>query len=95
MTKTRIGSGRRVTIPRAALEALELAPGDIIEVQVEGDALRLVPQKLIPRDQTWFWTKEWQERDREAEAAIEAGELSERRSIRPMASPATCGRSKC
>ena len=41
-----------------------------------GDALYLVPQRLIPRDQAWFWSAEWQERAREASQAIARGELS-------------------
>jgi hypothetical protein len=28
---------------------------------------------LAPRDQRWFWTKEWQAGEREAEADIAAG----------------------
>ncbi len=45
-------------------------------MQVRGDALYLVPQKLMPRDQAWFWSQDWQEREREADEAITEGELS-------------------
>jgi hypothetical protein len=45
-------------------------------VQVQGEVLCLIPQKLIPRDQVWFWSKEWQEREQEADEAIAKGELS-------------------
>jgi hypothetical protein len=30
----------------------------------------------IPRDQAWYWTKEWQEVEREADEAIRSGTLS-------------------
>ena len=52
-------------------------PAGLLEVRVRGDALYLVPQKLIPREQAWFWSQDWQEREREAEVAIADGELSD------------------
>ncbi len=76
MTLSRVGPKHQITIPREAFEPLGLQPGDYLEVQVRGDALVLVPQKLIPRDQAWFWRRDWQEREREAEQEIERGELS-------------------
>ena len=33
------------------------------------------PQK-VPKDQEWFWTPEWQEKEREADEAIHKGEVS-------------------
>lgn len=76
MTVTRIGPKHQITIPRELFERLGLQPGDLLEVQVEADGLRLMPQKLIPRDQAWFWTGEWQEREREASNAIAGSEVS-------------------
>jgi antitoxin MazE len=73
---TRIGPKHQITIPQEVFDQLGLQPGDFLEVQVQGEVLRLIPQKLIPRDQFWFWSKEWQEREQEADEAIARGELS-------------------
>lgn len=32
--------------------------------------------KVIPKNQWWFWTKEWQEKELEADEDIRAGRLS-------------------
>ena len=40
------------------------------------DGLLLIPKKLISKDQAWFWTKEWQEKEKEADEAIARGDLS-------------------
>ena len=77
MAVTRVGPKHQITIHKGAFEQLGLAPGDLLEVQVAPDGLLLVPQKLIPRDQAWFWTEDWQVREREAAAAISSGEISE------------------
>ncbi len=31
--------------------------------------------KVIPKDQLWFWTKEWQKKEREAEKDIRKGRV--------------------
>ena len=76
MALTRIGPKHQITIPQETFEQLGLEPGDFLEVQVRDGALCLIPQKLVPRDQAWFWTGEWQEREREADEAIASEELS-------------------
>ncbi len=35
----------------------------------------LVPMKLIPADQAWFWDKNWQEAEQQAEEDIAAGRV--------------------
>jgi antitoxin MazE len=76
MAIARVGPKNQITIPAEVIRKLRLKQGDFLEVQVSDDSLRLVPQKLIPRDQAWYWTKEWQEMEREADEAIAAGEVS-------------------
>jgi antitoxin MazE len=76
MAITRIGPKHQITIPQEVFEQLGLQPGDFLEVQVRDEALYLIPQKLVPRDQAWFWSKDWQERERETDEAIANGELS-------------------
>ena len=57
------------------MEALALQPGDEVEFEIEGNSVRLVPIKTIkvPRDQAWFWTPEWQEREKEADRDLFVG----------------------
>jgi AbrB family looped-hinge helix DNA binding protein len=43
-------------------------PGAQVEVIVEGDHLILRPMLPIAATQAWFWTAEWQEGERQAEA---------------------------
>jgi len=76
MAITRIGPKNQITIPAEVIRQLRLKKGDFLEIEVSDDALRLVPQKLIPRDQAWYWTKEWQAMEREADEDIAAGRVS-------------------
>jgi AbrB family looped-hinge helix DNA binding protein len=76
MQITRISPKRQITIPKEAFERLHLEVGDFLEVNVIEEGLLIIPKKLISKDQAWFWTKEWQEKEKIADEAIDRGELS-------------------
>ncbi|NWF55637.1 MAG: AbrB/MazE/SpoVT family DNA-binding domain-containing protein [Syntrophaceae bacterium] len=40
------------------------------------EGLLLNPQKLISKALAWFWSKEWQEKEKEANESMAKGELS-------------------
>lgn len=50
--------------------------GEYIEAKVKGHSLILIPVRVIKREQEYFWTKEWQEGEREADEDIKSGRLS-------------------
>lgn len=64
-----------VTIPQSIREELHLDTGDELIITVEDGRIVLSPATLIPRDQAWFWTPEWQAKEAEAEADKAAGRI--------------------
>lgn len=63
-----IRSNGQITLPAAARRAANLKEGDILEVVVEQDgSIRLIPKVAIDRSQAYFWTRRWQEGEREAD----------------------------
>ncbi len=76
MAITRISPKHQITIPKEAFEKLRLEVGDFLEVGVTEEGLLLVPKKLISKDQVWFWTKEWQQKEKEADEATVKGNVS-------------------
>ena len=71
----KISSKRQISVPKKIMEALGLKPGDEVEFEIEGNAARLIPVQTIkvPREQAWFWTAEWQAKEREADEDLSAG----------------------
>ncbi len=63
-----------VTIPQDVRDKLDLVEGDQLIVTVEDDRIVLTPTSLIPDDQAWFWTPEWQAKEAEADEAMARGE---------------------
>jgi antitoxin MazE len=72
----KIGPKHQVTIPQEIFTRLRLEVGDYLDVQATDQGILMIPKKLIPKDQEWFYSKEWQEKEREADAAIARGEVS-------------------
>lgn len=54
---------------------MPLNDGDIFQVQIEGERIVLIPMQLVPKEQAWFWSKEWQEGEKEAEEDKASGRV--------------------
>ena len=73
--RIRVGAKRQLTLPREVTRKLRLNKGDDLELRVHDGRIELVPLALIPRDQLWFWTPEWQAVERQADADLAAGRI--------------------
>lgn len=76
MPAVKIGPKHQITIPKEVFSSLSLEVGDFLDTSVKDNAIVLIPKKLVAKDQEWFWTKEWQEKEREADKAIAKGDIS-------------------
>lgn len=61
------------TLPPDIRKKLDVDIGDFFEATVEKDKIVLIPQKLISKEQAWFWSKKWQEGEKEAEEDLQKG----------------------
>lgn len=66
-----------ITIPQDIREQLDLQEGDHLVVAVEDGRIVLTPASVVPDDQAWFWSSEWQAKEREADEALARGERGE------------------
>lgn len=49
-----------------------------------GGCVEMVPVSLIPKDQLWFWTPEWQAKEREVDEALARGDFKEAKSVEEL-----------
>ncbi|MGM0381781.1 MAG: AbrB/MazE/SpoVT family DNA-binding domain-containing protein [bacterium] len=75
MPRSKIGARHQVTIPKEIFEKLDLEEGDYVEVKNKGGRIELIPQAMIPREQQWFWSEEWQDKEKETEKDIQQGNI--------------------
>ena len=65
----------QVTIPTKLRKTLRIAVGDYLEVEKQDSELVLKPVKLVHPDQAYFFSKEWQEGEAQADEDIAKGEV--------------------
>ncbi|MES0340092.1 MAG: AbrB/MazE/SpoVT family DNA-binding domain-containing protein [Anaerolineales bacterium] len=76
-TLTKVTRNGQITLPAAVRQAANIEEGDLIAVVVDGDTIRLSPQKLIEKSQAYFWSEAWQQGELEASEDIGAGRIQE------------------
>lgn len=65
----------QVTIPSELVKKMNLQPGDKLEVVEQDGRLIITPVVVIPRDQMWFYSKEWQRSEARVNEDIKAGKV--------------------
>jgi antitoxin MazE len=60
----------QVTLPASVRKKLKIEEGDLIEIEIIDEKLVLVPKRLVDKNQSYFWTKEWQEAEQKADDDI-------------------------
>lgn len=54
----------QVTIPEEVRKKIHLEVGSRVQVEARGNEIIIKPIVEIPRDQAWFWDKDWQEKEK-------------------------------
>jgi len=65
----------QITLPASVRKELGIEEGDLIEIEVVDERAVLMPKRLVDKNQAYFWTKRWQEAEREADEDIKAGRV--------------------
>jgi AbrB family looped-hinge helix DNA binding protein len=72
---TKVTRHGQITLPASVRERLGIEEGDLVEIDVEDERAVLIPKKLVDKSQAYFWTRKWQEGEREADEDIKAGHV--------------------
>ncbi len=65
----------QITIPKSIVDKLKLKSGDRLDLIMENDEIKLKPVLLIDRSQAWYWSKEWQDKIKEADKELANGRV--------------------
>lgn len=80
----RIQKNFNLTLPKTIRARLHLDTGDFITFIILKEGILLKPKKLIDSTQAYFWTKEWQKEELEAEEDIKAGRVSKTKNVKQL-----------
>jgi len=65
----------QLTLPQSIRRELGIEEGDFLDISVKDGTAVLKVKKLVDKEQAWFWTRRWQQGEREAEEDITAARL--------------------
>jgi antitoxin PrlF len=72
MARAKIGQRFTVVLPKETRAGLDVDdPVDV--VRREDGVIEIRPMMLVEKSQAWFWTPEWQQKERQADADYAAG----------------------
>lgn len=74
----------QITLPAPIRKRLGLHVGDILDTTVKEGKIIIVPKKAIDAEQAWFWSKGWQETEKEAEANLRTGKVKKFKSMKEL-----------
>lgn len=75
-TLLKLSRNGELILPSELRQFLGVKDGEYLRVKVIGHSLVITPQKVFDEDQIYFWSKEWQAAEREAQADIENGRVA-------------------
>ena len=74
----------QVTLPRFIREKLHLEEGSLVLIKIVENAVVMVPQETVDKDQSWFWRERWQKLEAEAERDIRKGRVKSFDSVKEL-----------
>ncbi len=81
-TTVKVREKFQVTIPEDVREKIPLNVGERVEVVARGEEIVIRPIVKIPRTQTWFWIKEWQDQLAQSKKNISKGKVKVFKSVK-------------
>ena len=83
--KTRLQKKGQITVPAEVRKILNVSEGDDIIFRINEEGQVVVERgRLIPPEQAWFWTKHWQQMERDVQADIDSGRTARFNNIDEM-----------
>jgi AbrB family looped-hinge helix DNA binding protein len=77
----KLGKSNQVAIPKDITITLGLKKDDYLDIYIENNRIILEPKVLVPKDQAYFFTREWQIDERGAEEDIREGRITKTKDL--------------
>ena len=77
----KLGKNYQIAIPREIIRELGLKEEDHMDIYISESKVVLEPKILIPKDQAYFYTGDWQADEKEAEEDIKQGRVTKTKNL--------------
>lgn len=80
----KLGKNYQVALPKEIVKNLHLHTDDYLDIEVKDNKIIMEPQVVIPKDQAYFYTPEWQKEEAEASEDIKKGRATKTKNIKEL-----------
>ena len=80
----KLGQNYQIALPKEIIETLHLRINDYLDITVENNKVIIEPQVVIPKDQAYFYTPEWQEGEIKADEDIKKGRVFKAKTLKEL-----------
>jgi AbrB family looped-hinge helix DNA binding protein len=81
-TTVKVREKYQVTIPEDVRGKIPLKVGERVEVTARDNEIVIRPIVEIPRDQAWFWSKQWQDQVSQSIKDLKKGKIKVFKSVK-------------
>ncbi len=80
----KLGQNFQIALPKEIIESLHLHMNDYLDIHIEDNKVILEPQVIIPKDQAYFYTPEWQKDEKAAEEDVKKGRVTKTKNLKKL-----------
>ena len=80
----KLGQNYQLALPKEIVTTLGLRINDYLDVRIEKHKIIVEPQLIIPKDQAYFYTSEWQKEEAEASQDIQKGRVTKTTNLKQL-----------
>ena len=80
----KVQKNKNITLPIWLMHRFHVRAGDFVQLEEARNGVLIKPAKLIDPSQAYFWTKEWQEGEREADEDRRQGRVKKFKSVKDL-----------
>ena len=80
----KVQKNKNITLPTWLIQRFHLVVGDFVRLQETKDGVLMKPAKFVDPSQAYFWTREWQAGEQEAEEDIRKGRIKKFKSVKEL-----------
>jgi AbrB family looped-hinge helix DNA binding protein len=72
----KLGQNYQIALPKEVVKILDLHVNEYLNIEVKDNKIVIEPQVMIPKDQAYFYTPDWQKEEAEAAEDIKKGRVT-------------------
>lgn len=80
----KLGQNYQVALPKEVVKFLHLHINDYLDIRAQDNKIIIEPQMVIPKDQAYFYTPEWQKEEANAHEDIKKGCVSKTKNLKGL-----------